>query len=112
MRKAGEIAPSPTTDPTPLGHDSEWALALKLLLLGEVVYRAADSNEPHLLSRYLLDLCATFSRWYTAGNQDPSMRVLCDDEATARARVTLVATTMEALRTGLALLGLKAPMVM
>ncbi len=109
LRKAAAIAPAPGVDPAPLVHDAEWALARKLLDLGEVVARAADANDPHLVSRYLLDLCATFSHWYTAGNQDPSLRVLCDDPATAAARVTLVATVKEALRNGLALLGLQAP---
>ena len=29
---------------------------------------AAEANEPSFVSRYLLDLAAAFSRWYTLGN--------------------------------------------
>ncbi|WP_428263017.1 arginine--tRNA ligase [Haliangium sp.] len=114
LRKAGErgLAPDASADSTGLGHDSEWALARKLLDLGEVVHRAAEANEPHLVSRYLLDLCATYSRWYTAGNQDKALRALSEDEGLSRARVTLVAATKEVLRRGLGLLGLEAPDVM
>lgn len=99
-------------DPALLAHETEWALARKLVDVGEVVHRAVDSNEPHLVSRYLLDLCAAFSRWYTAGNTDRSLRVLVEDHDLARARLTLVAATKEVLRRGLGLLGLSAPEVM
>jgi arginyl-tRNA synthetase len=111
LRKAKErgIEPEAAVDPAALTHETEWALARRLLEFGESVHRAADASEPHVLSRYLLDLCATFSRWYTAGNQDKSLRALVEDAAVARARVTLVATAREVLRRGLAMLGLEAP---
>lgn len=111
-RPEGALAPAPEVDPAVLGHDTEWALARKLVDIGEAVHRAVDSNEPHIVSRYLLDLCAAFSRWYTAGNTDRSLRVLVEDEPLARARLTLVAATKEVLRQGLGLLGLQAPDVM
>jgi len=116
LRKAPATASKDRAAPdelaTLLTQDAEWQLALKLLDLGGVVVRAADSNEPHLLSRYLLDLCTLFSRWYTTGNQDKALRVLCDDEATRGARLALVSATREALRQGLGILGLQAPDVM
>lgn len=111
-RAEGPLAPDSSIDPAVLAHDTEWALARKLMDIGEVVHRAVDSNEPHVVSRYLLDLCAVFSRWYTAGNTDRGLRVLVEDEAVARARLTLVAATKEVLRRGLSLLGLQAPDVM
>lgn len=109
LRKAENLAPDADIDPAPLTHEAEWALALELEKLPDVVARAAHGNEPHVVSRYLLDLCAVFSRWYTAGNQDPSLRVLTEDPAVSRARLTLVAATRDVLRQGLALLGLGAP---
>jgi arginyl-tRNA synthetase len=111
LRKAGErgLHPDPAAAPAALAHETEWALARRLLDLGETVHRAADASEPHILSRYLLDLCAAFSRWYTAGNQDKSLRALVEDDAVARARITLVAAAREVLRRGLALLGIEAP---
>jgi arginyl-tRNA synthetase len=92
-----------------LTSDLEWALALRLAELGDVVARAAEANEPHIVARYLLDLVAAYSRWYTAGNGDPALRVLTDDPTVRRARLALVAATKESLRYGLALLGLGAP---
>jgi arginyl-tRNA synthetase len=109
LRKAENLAAEAGIDPAPLTHEAEWALALKLAELPDVVARAAHGNEPHVVSRYLLDLCAVFSRWYTTGNQDPSLRVLTEDPAVSRARLTLVAATREVLAQGLHLLGLGAP---
>jgi arginyl-tRNA synthetase len=113
MRRAG-VAPGELAgaDPAPLQRDEEWALAKLLGDLGDEVARAAESDEPHVLARYLLDVCATFSRWYTLGNQDPSLKVLVPDAATTRARLALAAVTRHVLARGLALLGLRAPDVM
>lgn len=110
-RKAG-AAIDLSSDPGPLTHDLEWAVALELCELPDVVRRATDSNEPHIICRYLLDVCATFSRWYTAGNQDSSLRVLTDDPATTAARLALVGAVKQTLQTGLAILGLEAPEAM
>ena len=99
-------------DPAPLVRDEEWALALMLGDLGDEVARAAETDEPHIVARYLLDLCAAFSRWYTLGNQDASLRVITTDAETTRARLALAGATRKVLATGLGLLGLKAPEVM
>ncbi len=92
-----------------LTHDSEWALGLALSQLPDVVAKAANGNDPHLLSRYLLDLVSTFSTWYTSGNQDKTLRVLSEDEATKKSRLTLTAMTRSVLKEGLRLLGVRAP---
>ncbi len=95
-----------------LTDELEWALARRLLDIGEVVARASAASEPHAICHYLLDLAGDFSRWYTAGKDDPQRRVLCDDVATRAARVALVSAIQAALREGLAMLGLGAPDVM
>ena len=116
LSKASQTEPLQTlatkADTTLLQHPAEWALALKLMDLGTVTHRAAHSNDPHLLSRYLLDLCALFSRWYTLGNQQPEMRILCQDPALRQARLMLVGATRRVLQTGLSLLGIAAPETM
>jgi arginyl-tRNA synthetase len=112
-RKAGETITS--IDGIDLGllvHDAEWAVAKKLLDLPDVVVRAAKENEPHVICHYLLDLAGDFSRWYTLGNGDASLRVLVDDRALRRARLALVAAVQATLATGLDLLGLGAPQQM
>lgn len=92
-----------------LGHELEWAIARRLLDMPEVVVRAADACEPHAICHYLLELAGEFSRWYTAGNGDPALRVICDDAATRRARLALTAAVQAALRDGLGMLGIAAP---
>ena len=95
-----------------LGHDAEWAVARRLLDFPELVVRAAASCEPHGICHYLLELAGDFSRWYTAGNGDASLRVLCDDEPTRKARLALTAAVRATLERGLALLGMGAPHAM
>jgi arginyl-tRNA synthetase len=111
LAKAGgvSLAGLADADPAPLDGELEWAVARALLDFADVVAKAAEHSEPHLVSRYLLDLCAAYSRWYTAGNVDSAARVLSPDPATRRARLALLATTRATLRTGLSLLGLGAP---
>lgn len=109
VRKAGAVQTGAPADGNLLTHDLEWAVAKKLLSFGEIVARSAHDNEPHTLCRYLLDLCALFSRWYTSGNQDRELRVLVDDEHITRARLALVAATRHVLAQGLGLLGIDAP---
>lgn len=111
LRKAQvtNVAELAAADVSLLQSDLEWAVARAISDYPDMVARAADSNEPHIVSRYLLDLVATYSRWYTAGSQDASARVLCEDPATQKARLALVAATRETLRQGLAVLGIDAP---
>jgi arginyl-tRNA synthetase len=95
-----------------LTTDAEWAVARRLLDFGDTVARAAAGCEPHVLAHYLLGLAGDFSRWYTAGNEDAALRVLCDDATTRRARLALTASVKAALGHGLALLGIRAPQMM
>ena len=112
LRKASERGLTPNPAPEKLTAEAEWQLGKKLVEIGDSVARSADSNEPHILSRYLLDLAAEFSRWYTTGNQDSSLRVLCEDSDMANARLALVASTKTVLARGLAILGIGAPEAM
>ena len=109
-RKAGEpIRGVEGVDLAKLGTDQEWAVAKRLLDLGDVIVRAGAACEPHVICHYLLELAGDFSRWYTAGNGDPTLRVLCEDAEVRRARLALTAAVQAALREGLALLGMGAP---
>jgi arginyl-tRNA synthetase len=92
-----------------LAHDAEWAVARRLLDFPEIVVRSSEACEQHVICHYLLQLAAEFSRWYTLGNGDASLRVLCDDAATRRARLALVAAVQATLRDGLGMLGIAAP---
>jgi arginyl-tRNA synthetase len=92
-----------------LAHDAEWAIARRLLEFPDAVVRSSEACEPHVICHYLLQLAADFSRWYTLGNGDPSLRVLCDEPDTRRARLALTAAVQATLRDGLGMLGIAAP---
>jgi arginyl-tRNA synthetase len=106
---AGEAPDLGSIDLSLLASDYEWSLARQLTDFADVVARAADANEPHHVSRYLLDVTKAFARWWTAGNTDKRLRIIVDDPPLQAARVALTAATGEVLRTGLALLGIDAP---
>jgi arginyl-tRNA synthetase len=109
-RKAGTTVTSiDGVDFSLLTHEAEWAVARRLLDFPELVVRAGDACEPHVVAHYLLGLAGEFSRWYTIGNGDKSLRVICDDPALQRARLALTAGVQAALATGLRLLGIAAP---
>ncbi|MEZ4399819.1 MAG: arginine--tRNA ligase [Kofleriaceae bacterium] len=104
-RKAGETVDG-DADLALLTHDAEWAVVRRLLGFGDHVARAAAGCEPHVVAHYLLELAGDFSYWYTLGNGDAALRVLCEDVALRRARLALVYAVKRALTRGLALLGL------
>jgi arginyl-tRNA synthetase len=109
-RKGGGATPDlADVDLGALGHDAEWGVARRLLEFPDAVVRASEACEPHVIGHYLLQLAAEFSRWYTAGNGDASLRVLCDDVPTRRARLALVGAVQATLRDGLGMLGIAAP---
>ncbi len=110
FRKAGETVDSVDgIDLAKLTNDAEWAVARRLLDFPDIVVRATDACEPHVICHYLLDVAAEFSRWWTLGNGDASLRVLVDDREVRRARLALVAAVQAVLREGLSLLGIAAP---
>ncbi|HLL25360.1 MAG TPA: arginine--tRNA ligase, partial [Kofleriaceae bacterium] len=109
-RKAGvQVTSIDDADLSLLTHPAEWALAKRLLEMPEVVVRAGDVCEPHVICHYLLALASDFSYWYTLGNGDKSLRVINDEAALQSARLALTAGVQAALATGLRLLGMAAP---
>lgn len=109
-RKAGgRVTDLEGVDLSKLAHDAEWAIARRLLEFPDAVVRSSEACEPHVIGHYLLQLAAEFSRWYTLGNGDASLRVLCDDPDTRRARLALAAAVQATLRDGLGMLGIAAP---
>jgi arginyl-tRNA synthetase len=106
LRKAPARGP---VDFAKLSTDAEWAVARRLLEYPEHVVRVGNACEPHIMCHYLLELAGEFSRWYTAGNGDASLRVLVDDAPVRDARLALVEAVQRVLAQGLGLLGLAAP---
>jgi len=99
----GDTARLLSADLEALAHEQEAALAARLGEYPEVVEAAARELAPHLIAFYLRGLCAGFHSYYNA------VPFLVDDERTRLARLALIAAVRQALRNGLALLGVRAP---
>ena len=100
----------PRFDAALLTLPEEQALAREVSRFPLVTADATEANEPSIVSRYLLDLAAAFSRWYTLGNQQRDKRVLIEDNPPLRAaRLALTDTVRVTLHNGLHLLGVATP---
>jgi len=69
----------------------------------DAVREAVRLNEPSVAARQLLEIAKAFNRFYR------SRRVITDDAAETAAKLRLTAAVSAVLRTGLGLLGVKAP---
>ena len=90
-------------DVAPLTSPYEEALLRRLAGFPAELAIAAREFAPHLVTTYLKELAAEFHSYYNAE------RFLVDDPTTQRARLALAAASGQAIRTGLAALGISAP---
>ncbi|MCD7712222.1 MAG: arginine--tRNA ligase, partial [Firmicutes bacterium] len=102
MRKAEAEVISPSGGS--IENDEERSLILTLSRFGEAVSAALDEYEPSHVTRYILDLCADFNRFY---HDCPILTA--DDEKTASFRVGLTAAAGNVLKSALSLICLKTP---
>ena len=86
-----------------LGNEREQALCARLAAFPEAVDNAAQDHAPHLIAFYLKDLAGEFHSYYNAE------RFLVDDEGLRNARLALCLAVRQALRNGLAIIGVSAP---
>ncbi len=91
-----------------LTHDLERQLALTIAEWPEVVLRAARAREPHKIAFFLMDACKQFHSYFTQGKTE-GLRVISDDLAVTRARLTLIAALKGVIGNALAMLGVSAP---
>ena len=79
----------------------------------DVILRAANAREPHILTNYLKDLAAQFHGWYDTSRILP--KGLTDNTATGeelaimQVRLRLSLAVKQVLANGLTLLGLSTP---
>jgi len=102
VRKSGE-AVDPDADFSLLINDHEMQLARMLETFSRVLRRAADSYEPSVLARYLLDVASAANSYYR------DHKVLLPEEGLRKARLVLVEALRVVLRKGLSLLGVQTP---
>ncbi len=102
----GKVAELAGADLAPLGSERELALAGKLAEFPEVIAAAAAEYAPHSVAFYLRELAAEFHAWYNAE------RLLVEDDKIKRARLAMAVAVRQALKNGLAILGVSAPETM
>ena len=110
VRKAG--ADLAGADASLLRTDEEWLVAMLVAELPDRVRKSREKNEPSIVATYCIDLCRAFSSWYAQGSKDASLKVNCDDAATANARLALARCAQQAVANALFLVGLDAPQEM
>ncbi len=102
LEKAGEVPTYQRTD-APLTEE-ERTLARTLALFPERVAEALRDYEPSVITRYILDLCAAFNRFYH------ECHILsAEDAAVRRNRIATVAAVRTVLGRALGLICLKTP---
>ncbi len=89
----------------------ELSLIREMMRLSEVIEQVATTYEPQFLPHYALELATAFHNFNDAFKQqnDPSLKVITEDEALTRARLRLVLAAKIALARVLGLMGMDAP---
>ncbi|GAB4269486.1 arginine--tRNA ligase [Thermincola ferriacetica] len=104
VQESGISVPSARNiNPAVLKQAAELELLRKLADFPTEVAEAAVNLEPHRMARYLHELAGIFHSFYN------SNRVMIEDKDIRDARLVLVKSVQQVLKTGLALLGLTAP---
>ena len=75
----------------------------KLSEYPDVIVSAVNKNEPSLISRHIIDVAQSFSRFYN------EHQIICDDEETKKARIALTKSVGHVIKSGLSILGIKTP---
>lgn len=75
----------------------------KLAEYPDVIISAVNKNEPSLISRHIIDVAQSFSRFYN------EHQIICDDEETKKARVALAKAVGHVIKSGLGILGIRTP---
>lgn len=100
LEKAGEVA----VDDIRITEPAEAALCKVLSQFGEAVLSAVADYEPSDVTRYILDVCTAFNRFY---HDCPILSA--DDETARKSRVALTQATNYVLGNALPLICLKTP---
>lgn len=99
LEKAGDFAKCGK-----ITEDAECNIIKTLGLFPEKVEQARRELEPSVISRYLLDVCAEFNRFY---HDCPVLKA--EDEDVKNTRLTIVKAASTVLHNGLKLIGLRTP---
>ncbi len=86
-----------------LSTDDDKGVARQIGRYPQIVQDAATRYEPSIVSRFLIDLAGEVNRFWK------QQRIISDDPELTAARILLIASARQVLRSGLTLLGIEAP---
>ena len=101
LARCAELTGEPDMDA--LTDDDAFAVLKLLASFPQALAAASEKNEPLYVTRYLLDLAQAFNKYYY------EHRIIDGSAEQTIARAALVRGVKNTLKTGLALLGIKAP---
>ena len=101
LEKAGDCGLAMTDAPL---SELETQLAKTISVFPERINAAIADYEPSIVTRYILDLCAAFNRFY----HECSI-VNCEDDKLRESRIALTRATNQVLRTALHLICMQSP---
>jgi arginyl-tRNA synthetase len=91
----------------------ELDLMRRIAVWPRLVEGAARAHEPHRIAFYLHDLASTFHSQHTGGRDSPHLRFIqSNDRNLTTARLALVRACAQVIASGLAILGVEAPVEM
>ncbi|MGE0700158.1 MAG: arginine--tRNA ligase [Hyphomicrobiaceae bacterium] len=96
-----------------LDDKGEIDLLKRLALYPRLVAGAARAHEPHRIAFYLYELASAFHGQWARGNDSPYLRYIqASDPSLTQARLALVQSCAQVIRSGLTILGVGAPQEM
>ncbi len=101
----------PTDADYSLLDNPEEAIVIDLLYrFPQIIWSVSESNEPYLISSYLLELSSAFNKVYQRKDAQGRIdKIISDDADLTKARIALVAGVKMVIKEGLYLLGMEAP---
>jgi arginyl-tRNA synthetase len=103
LEKAGYIPEIDKVDFSKIQDKESIDVIRMIYSFSDIVYQAAEKNEPSILARYLIDLAQCYGSFYNEHH------IITEDRTTQDARLYLNYATGIVLKTGANLLGMKMP---
>jgi len=103
VKKSNE-KPTPANNLSLLSDDDEARLLITIGRLPEAIEEAGKAEKPHILAQHVLQIAREWNSYYHSHE-----RILLLEPELKSARLTLAATTAEAIKLGLVLLGIPTP---
>ncbi len=103
IKKAGISSIDNDIDFSLISDNASFNVAKVLNDFPERLVEAAEKNEPYIVTRHIIEICKAFNKFYNENN------IMNSEENTKKARLALVIAVKNSIKTGLELIGLKAP---